>query len=246
VIIREALERRHMIKLHQFPAHYGLPNASPFCMKVENYLRLAGIPYEVVDDFDMRKTPKGKMPYIEDAGRAIGDSDLIIAYLKSTYGDPLDAHLSTQARAASLGFIRMLDEHLYWAAIIQPRWVEPAGWAVTRAHFFGGLRGMMALLVPHVARYNLKKQIWHHGMGRHSRDEIDAKARADISALGDYLGEQPFFHGDRPTTLDAVAYAYLANIIHAPFDTPAQVHARGLPNLVAYCDRMRERCYGGP
>jgi glutathione S-transferase len=52
-------------------------------MKVENYLRMTGIPYEVVDDFDLAKAPKGKLPYIEDAG------GLILDYLKATYGDPL-------------------------------------------------------------------------------------------------------------------------------------------------------------
>lgn len=36
-----------MIELHQFRPFWGLPNASPFCMKVETYLRFRGIPYKV-------------------------------------------------------------------------------------------------------------------------------------------------------------------------------------------------------
>lgn len=32
-----------MIKLHQLAPAFGLPNASPFCMKVETYLRMAGL-----------------------------------------------------------------------------------------------------------------------------------------------------------------------------------------------------------
>ena len=34
------------IKLYQFPPALGLPNASPFCMKLETYLRMAGLPFE--------------------------------------------------------------------------------------------------------------------------------------------------------------------------------------------------------
>ena len=33
-----------MIKLFQFPPAFGLPNASPFCMKLETWLRMAGLP----------------------------------------------------------------------------------------------------------------------------------------------------------------------------------------------------------
>jgi hypothetical protein len=33
-----------MIKLHQFATAFGLPNTSPFCVKLENYLRMTGLP----------------------------------------------------------------------------------------------------------------------------------------------------------------------------------------------------------
>jgi Glutathione S-transferase N-terminal domain len=41
------------IKLFQFPRMFGIPNLSPFCCKLETWLRMAGVPYEVVD------TPRG-------------------------------------------------------------------------------------------------------------------------------------------------------------------------------------------
>ena len=36
-----------MITLFQFQRYWGLPNISPFCLKLETYLRLAKIPYQV-------------------------------------------------------------------------------------------------------------------------------------------------------------------------------------------------------
>ncbi len=56
------------IKLFQFPRMFGIPNLSPFCCKMETWLRIAGIPYEVVDTPDPRKGPKGKLPFIDDGG----------------------------------------------------------------------------------------------------------------------------------------------------------------------------------
>ena len=79
-----------MITLYQFPPVWGLPNASPFCMKVETYLRMTGLPYQFARGADIRKAPKGKFPVIEDNGKIIPDSSFIVEYLKASYGDPLD------------------------------------------------------------------------------------------------------------------------------------------------------------
>ena len=67
-----------MIKVHQFAPAFGLPNASPFCMKLETYLRMAGLPFELVNDGNVIRAPKGKLPYIEDDGRVVADTNFII------------------------------------------------------------------------------------------------------------------------------------------------------------------------
>lgn len=96
-----------MIKVYQFAPAWGLPNASPFCMKLETYLRMADIPYEIVPNADVRKAPKGKMPYIKHEGKVIGDSGLIIEYLKSVYGDKLDKnfHLISSHHLIYSGYV---------------------------------------------------------------------------------------------------------------------------------------------
>jgi glutathione S-transferase len=66
---------------------------------------------------------------------------------------------------------------------------------------------------------------------------------ADLIAISDFLGDKPFFFGDRPTGIDATAYAYLAHIIELPLDSPSTQVARGKQNLVDYCRRMRARFY---
>ena len=49
------------------------------------------------------------MPYIVDGDKKIGDSNFIIDYLKQTYGDPLNAHLTASDRAISLAMPRPID-----------------------------------------------------------------------------------------------------------------------------------------
>ncbi len=76
-----------MITLYQFPPCWDLPNASPFCMKVENYLRMSNLPYRTVSVLNPAKGPKGKLPFITDNGQTVADSSFILDYLKATHGD---------------------------------------------------------------------------------------------------------------------------------------------------------------
>ena len=231
-----------MIKLYQFTPHFGLPNASSFCMKLETYLRMVRLPYEAPINADMRKAPKGKFPYIEDKGKTLGDSGLIIAYLKATYGDPLDAALSPAERAVSLAFHRLLEENLYWV-MVYSRWIEELGWELTRKVFFSQLPAPLKLIVPPLVRRGVKKDLRGHGMGRHNRDEIYAIGCADLTALADFLSDKPFFMGAQPTSLDAAAYATLANILWIPLDSPLKQHALKYPKFEAYCQHMKAKYY---
>lgn len=81
-----------MIELHQFRPFWGLPNASPFSMKAETYLRFRGIPYQVVPS-GPRKSPTGKIPFIVEDGRSITDSEAIIDHFERREPVHLDAGL---------------------------------------------------------------------------------------------------------------------------------------------------------
>ena len=63
-----------MVKLYKFNGAWGMPDISPFCIKVETYLRLVGVPFECVVS-DARKGPKQKLPYIDPLrdGRGLGN-----------------------------------------------------------------------------------------------------------------------------------------------------------------------------
>ena len=50
-----------MITLYTFGPFFGLPDASPFVMKGEMLLKLAGIPYQT-NTRGFTRAPKGKLP----------------------------------------------------------------------------------------------------------------------------------------------------------------------------------------
>jgi glutathione S-transferase len=231
-----------MIKLYQFAPAFGLPNASPFCMKMETYLRMAGLPYELVNSGDLLKAPKRKLPFIDDGGTVVADTTFIIEYLGQRYGDPLDSALSPTDRALATAFQRLFEEDLYWA-VVYTRWAREDGWALTKRAFFAGLPVPLRWIVPPLARRGILSEMRGHGMGRHREQEIYAIGRRDVAAVADFLGEKPYMLGEKPSSLDATAYAFLANVLWAPVDSPIRQETQAHPNLEAYCRRMKARYY---
>jgi glutathione S-transferase len=231
-----------MITLYQFPPALGLPNASPFCLKLELYLRMAGLPYRNKYTLELHRAPKGKLPWIDDDGTAMADSGLIIDYLKRSYGDPLDLDLTPVQRAQGLAIARLIEEHLYWT-VLHDRWISAAGWELTRPGFFGGLPWPLRAIVPWVARRGIGAELRGQGIGRHTPAQIHALGVADIDALAALLGEQQCFLGEKPTSVDAIATAFLANILMVPLETPIKEAAAGHANLAAYCRRMTRQFF---
>ena len=233
-----------MIKLYQFAPAFGLANASPFCMKLETYLRMAALPFEIpcASLRHLQKAPMGKMPYIEDEGRTLADTTFIIDYLKATYADPLDEWLNAEQRAVALAFQRLMEENLYWA-IVHSRWAQVDGWALTKIAFFGGLPAPLRWIVPPLARRGILAEMRGHGMGRHNVEEIQRIACRDIAAVADFLADKPYLLGEQPSSLDATAYAFLANLLWAPLASPIRDYALSRQNLAAYCERMKARYF---
>lgn len=247
---RAEKDTRPAIKLYQYaPAHGLAGSASPACMKLETWLRMTKIPYEM-GGWPSPPPPKGKMPFIDDGGMLIADSTLIIEHLKRTRGVDPDEGLTAAERAVSHAFRRMLKENFYWV-LMHIRYVEEPSWEVWKADLLGM---MLPPGAPDEARQNVvgiidgiqknvKDQLHAHGLGRHTAEEIHRIGIADLTAVSDFLGDKAFFFGDRPTGVDATLYAHLAQLFDMPFDSASTRFAKSRQNLVDYCARMRAKFY---
>ncbi|MFQ5659172.1 MAG: glutathione S-transferase family protein [Gammaproteobacteria bacterium] len=234
-----------MITLYQFGPNFGLADPSPFCLKVDLYLRAAGLEFESKPDFNnLKHAPKGKLPYIGDADRIIADSSFIIDYLKQHYGDPLDQDLNPEQKAISHAFKKMLDENLYWC-MVYSRWIDEKGWKIVRRTFFVGMPLPLKMIIPELARKRVKKSLTNQGLGRHSHNEILEIATKDLTALSELLGTKDYFLINKVTTLDVCAYALLAQFIVPEYESEFIDLARSFDNLVAFVERIKENYYRG-
>jgi glutathione S-transferase len=230
-----------MIHLYQGPPVWGTPNLSPFCIKLESYLRMTGVPY-TVKPADLRKSPKGKIPYIEEDGRLLGDSQLIIEHLKRKHGDPLDAKLGAEEVAKGHLVRRLMEESLYWH-IAHMRWATEEGFQAVRSVFERFLPPIVGKLAPLKIRRRILRALHAQGLGRHRAEEILEMGKADISAVAALLGDKPFLLGEAPTSFDASVYGFIVSIIAFPVDSPLRKYTLGQQNLVRYCERFQQRYF---
>jgi glutathione S-transferase len=136
----------------------------------------------------------------------------------------------------------MLEEHLYWV-LGYTQWLEDAAWEAYKPVFFGNLSPTEQQIATAQLREIVRSNLQVQGLGRHSREEIYELGQADLSAVSAYLGDKPYCMGDRPTALDATAYAFLSRTLWVPYESPLKTHAESLTNVAAYCRRMKERYY---
>lgn len=231
-----------MITLYQFAGVWGLPNASPFCLKLETYLRMIDLPYESRIIADPRKSPKKKLPFVRIDGQTISDSELIIEYLKEKYGDLLDRDLTPEQKATAVLLDNTFAERVYWL-IVYFRWQQNEGWKHLKKDYFAHLPAYLKIFLPTLVRKGVVKSLNHQGTGRHTSQEVLVMATRTLNAIAIILGDKKYFMGDLVTSVDASAFAFLVNILGTPFDDPLKKLLKKHKNLVLFCDRIWRHFY---
>ncbi len=231
-----------MITLHGFGENLGVKDPSPMVLKVDAYMRMAGINFSTNNHpNNLQKAPKGKLPFIVDDGKTIADSQFIIEYLKANHAD-LDEHLSKAEKAQAYLQTKSLDENLYFC-LVYSRWMCDDTWQIVKKAFFGKLPPVVRSLVPKLVRKKLARNLQGQGIGKHSHEEILHITQQSFVALSDLLSDKDYFFGQEPSSFDASAYGMLASYIESDIDDEFTQLAKTYTNLVEYCKRIKNRFY---
>lgn len=232
------------LRVFTFSPDWGLPTVGPFALKLLAWLRLAGIPHEQVIEDNPKKGPKSKNPWIELDGERIADSGIIIEMLGQRFGVDLDKGLDAGQQAVGHAWRRAFEEHFH-QVLEWELFLHPAGEQFMRGFFRERVPAPLAGFVFRSLQKHMGRQLHARGLARFSNEEVAARGRADLDALSAFLGKRPFLLGDHPATADTAVFGQVAPLVHWPMKTPVAEHAKSLGNVVDYCGRMKERCFGG-
>jgi len=229
------------VVLHQFPrSMFNVIMGSPPCLKLETFLRMTKIPFE--SEYVVTFSKKGKMPWIEFNGQAIADSNFCIRFLEKEFQVDADSHLSATERAIGHSIRTMLEENTFWT-IAYTRWVSDYG-TDSREKMLGHLPAPVKYLTICRVTRRMKNNLWSHGIGRHTEQELYGIAERDLLAVSDILGEKRFLFGDKPCLADASLFAF---IVTSAWEFPkcpiGELIKSKAKNLDQHAQRMKELYY---
>ena len=231
-----------MIDLYQFGPVWELSSASPFCTKIELFLKMAKLNYNNHLTDNTKKAPLGKLPYIVDNGTVIADSSLITSHLISTHTLSIDQHLSKEQYATSIALQRMLEEHLYWG-MVYSRWFEPTNWPITKKAFFGKLPTVLKSTLPGIIRSKMKKSLELQGLGKHTIGNLYQLCNQDIEAIIPLMSKECYFFGNKPSSFDTCLFAFIDHILNSPIESPLKEQMKKYSQFNHYCERIKREFF---
>ncbi|MEJ2042696.1 MAG: glutathione S-transferase family protein [Reinekea sp.] len=224
-----------MITLYQTAPAFGLLNASPFCMKLEAFLRWQNIPYTTTFALP-DQGPSQQIPFIDYQGQKLGDSNAIIYQLIE------DMNLDTGSQldwSYGVAFQRVVEDHLYWI-MVYFRWMDDEIWPALRETFFAIVPEPQREAIAEQAREYMKQKLHLQGISRLPEEMMKAAANADLKALSSHLSQQPFICGHEMSHFDLAVWAMLSQLISSSLVIQLTPLAQQYPVLQTYIDRVSE------
>lgn len=224
-----------MLTLFSYPELFGVADNNGYGLKVYAFLKLADIPFVHEHIFDASAAPRGQLPYVVDDGETIGDSETIIAHLVRKYGLTIDVNLTATQRTTNLLVTRMLDD-LYWV-MSYSRWKDERFFPAFRDGFMAQHARIDEAGMNKAREYNAQRYHFQ-GIGRYPPDQAYARGLADLQVLADLIPAGGYVHGEKPTSIDAGIYGFIANIHFFPIPTPLKAFVTAHPNLARHCEAI--------
>ena len=208
----------HLLQVYGFGSIDSDADTSPSCLKLVTFLRMAGIEFEYIGMMDHmgQRAPNGKIPWVHwrqlNNGKPMGDAYFIIDELLRTQPIDLDGWLSSEELAIASAFRAMLEESVYFGCAYV-RWATPEFWRCTCDTYFRracGLPPPLHWVIGLIVRRRMLRAQWAQGTGRLSDSEVTHKVGTELRAAEAFLGRKRYLMGDRPSSVDSAAFAYIA------------------------------------
>ncbi|MBL1405846.1 MAG: glutathione S-transferase family protein [Rhizobiales bacterium] len=231
-----------MLILDTYQGAFNEPSASAFCIKAMCLLEMSNLEWKPKYISNPSKAPKQKLPVLHDGANTIADSEFIRTHLEEKYKIDFDSHLTSEQRAMSRMIIRALDEHFYFL-VVSARWMNEESWQYLKQLFFGKLPFPVKLFVPNIVRKSVIKMLHAQGIGRHTTQEQLVRAKQDIDAIAELLGDNNFLFGENPSAADASVIPMLRAALCLSPRQEVSTYIEKNKTLLAYLERGKEQLY---
>ncbi|XP_054720227.1 metaxin-1-like isoform X2 [Uloborus diversus] len=236
------------MELDIWQGDWGLPSVDLICLQVMAYAKFSGAPLKVKKT-NWPLSRYGHLPVFRHGKKnTLTTFDNIVSYLqRQNYS--ADAELTPKQCADIIAYTALLRDKLY-PALLYVWWVEDKNYCeLTRPWYAKALSFPLNYFLPghqqRAARKNINN-LWSCDLIDESQKEtsIYKDARECLNLLSYRLGDNEYFFGKNPCSLDAIVFGFLAPLLKAPFPNPAlKNHLKSCVNLSHFVQRILDRFF---
>ena len=230
-----------MLKLHVFGPNFGLPDASPFCLKARVLLEMSGLAFETAL-MTFKQAPKGKAPYLVDGDKVVADSFFFQRHLETAHLVDFSSGYAPEDLAKGWAVSRMLEEHFYFISM-NPRWLRDENFWKGPYQFFARVPAAIRPLIARMVRKKIAKTHHLQGLGRHTAEERFELAKGDLMAIETMLSKNRFLLGNKPCGADASVMGFIWAAECPFFKSEIGDYIRSRPVLMNYLREMIKRYF---
>jgi hypothetical protein len=200
--------------------------------------------FVITDCPNPKLAPHGKLPYLQIQGIPISGLKDILSFLKADVN--LDCNLSNH-QASIVAAYSSLIQSTCQDALLYNWYIESDNYETSiRSALFKNISFLARYSVPFAISAQAKQRLEkYHVYSAENNTEIYSNVKSAYKALDSLLGEQDFFFGSSPSSLDAIAFGYL--ILHCLPTLPKPelytMMALDCPRLLAYLHRVKDICF---
>ncbi|XP_038076905.1 metaxin-1-like [Patiria miniata] len=227
---------------------WGLPSVDVKCLNVLTYAQIAGINLKVHKNRFWWRNLTAHFPIFQAAEDVLRSDTEAIQYLKENQAN-LDGDLTDQQRADILAFKALMEEK-YLPGLLHVWWVDAKNFVeLTRPWYAKALHFPLNYFVPGQLKRAAESRVDIIRGGDHMEpQEVTSRVYSDakecLNLLSERLGDEDFFFGPVPTSLDALIFSYLAPLLRAPLPSnQLQTHLKATDNLCRFCTRILLRYF---
>jgi len=226
------------LRVFTFAPAWGLPTSGPFALKLLAWLDHHGIPYRQEIENRPDRGPLGKSPWIEQGRLRMGDSDAIIRHLAAQRGLSDPTRCNTAAEAGNIG-LRIAFEERFHQILEWELFVHPEGRREMSAMIRSLTPSLIGPLVFAQMARHFGRQLRARGIGRLAPAQITEEGRRLLDALALRLETGGgWLDGDGPGLTDFAVWGQVAPMLCWPMSTPVADHAKAIPILGAWHDKI--------
>jgi len=226
---------------------WGLPSIDPECLSVIAYGHLAKANINVQAALP-RNTITGMMPELQ-LGDLVYSTSFSIFGIFRRDGYNLEYNLQADKHADTFAFLSYIQQKLK-PALLYALWMDNANYIkVTRPAYAQACGLPWSLYYPRKLRETVMDQLtqMYQNYKKNNVNELEKYLNKNafecLNVLEKKLGDNDYFFGATPSTMDAVIYGYLGLLLKAP------LVSTGLQNHLNTCEKLKnllhriERCF---